>query len=73
MKAEQRSRMMQCNKCKTIFDIGSATITYRKFSGVNIREKVCPECGGAFHAIELPGDLDKYLYPDKDERYYQYR
>ena len=60
---------MRCIKCNAIFDIKDAAITFRKYGEVQIREKKCPECGGSFRAIELPGDLDKYLYND-DSRYY---
>lgn len=63
---------MGCNRCKNTFDISEASVVYKKYGGVQIREKVCPVCGGQFRALEPPEDLDKYLFVDSDKRYYNY-
>lgn len=72
MISEQRRNRMVCNKCNHRFDIHDAVIEYKEFAGVKYREKRCPLCGGTFRAVELPDELDVYLYVDRDERYYSY-
>ena len=64
---------MICNKCRHTFDYSEATIKHINFHGINIPEKRCPQCGGTFRAIEVSEYLDKYLFVDKDDRYYDYR
>lgn len=70
MKSEN---IMKCNRCNHIFNIADATICYRSYGNIKIREKKCPVCGGNFRAFDVPQDLDKYLYVDNDERYYSYK
>lgn len=69
---QERHNMMICNKCHNVFKFSDATIIHRKMYGINIAEKRCPECGSSFRAIELPNELDSYLYVNYDERYYNY-
>lgn len=64
---------MFCNKCKHTFDFEESTVVYKKLYGISVPERKCPICGGQFRAVELPNDLDYYLYVNKDERYYSYR
>lgn len=68
---DKENRMI-CKKCKKIFDISEAAVTYRTYGGAQRRDKVCPHCGGGFRAIEPSGCLDKYLYVNDDPRYYSY-
>lgn len=70
MNTTEKLSRMSCMNCGYRFNIGEAAIKYRKYGGVEIREKVCPECGGTFRAIELPVEFDQYLYVNSDERYY---
>lgn len=70
--AREKHNKMVCNRCGLRFDISDAAITYRDFAGIKMREKKCPECGGSFRAIELPEELDIYLFSDRDKRYYSY-
>jgi hypothetical protein len=49
-----------------------AVTTYTKLYGKDIPEKRCPFCGGTFRLLELPRELDVYLYVNRDERYYTY-
>ncbi len=65
--------LMKCNRCGHIFNIKDAAISYRQYANIQIRDKKCPLCGSSFSACNLPKDLDKYLYVDKDERYYSYK
>ena len=69
--AEKHNRML-CSSCKSTFDYKDATVIYKKLLGIEIPERVCPICGGTFRAIEVPGDLDQYLYVNTDNRYYTY-
>ena len=69
----KKDELMICNRCRHTFHIRDATIRYREYGGVNIMEKQCPKCGGSFRSIQPPGDLDKYLYINDDDRYYKYR
>ena len=64
---------MICNNCRSIFNIDEAAIVDRNYAGIILHEKKCPECGGSFRAIELPSDLDSYLFVDNDKRYYSYK
>ena len=64
---------MICNKCRHTFNYSEAAIKHINFHGIDIPEKRCPQCGGTFKAIEVPEYLDKYLFVDKDDRYYDYR
>lgn len=68
---EKRNRMM-CNKCRFVFDYADAAVKHINFHGIQIPEKRCPECGGTFRSIEVPEELDRYLFVDKDKRYYNY-
>ena len=72
MNAETQRNRMICKRCGEVFDIKNAAIKYRKLYNVQIPEKKCPTCGGNFQAVELPEDLDKYLYVNGDDRYYNY-
>ena len=63
---------MICNRCHRSFNIKDAAVKSKKMYNVDIKEKVCPECGGSFRSIQPPGDLDKYLYINDDKRYYEY-
>ena len=63
---------MICTRCKNTFQIQEATTVYRNYGGVKIPEKKCPVCGGTFRAVEIPEDLDRFLFNDRDERYYSY-
>jgi uncharacterized Zn finger protein len=67
-----KEEVMICNSCSHIFNIKDAVIRYRKYGGVNMQEKKCPQCGGSFRSIQPPGDLEKYLFVNNDERYYKY-
>ena len=69
--AQKLSRVI-CDKCSHVFNIGEAGIKHNKYYGIDIAEKVCPECGGTFRIIDLPRELDQYLYVNEDERYYIY-
>lgn len=71
LREEQRNRMI-CDKCRNVFNIKDAAVKYRTYGGVSIREKRCPECGGTFHAIDLPDDLDKFLFVNNNQNYYIY-
>lgn len=68
---EKLSRMV-CDRCSARFDMADAAVTHTKFGNVNIMKKVCPQCGGTFHSIELPKEFDKYLFINEDDRYYTY-
>lgn len=70
MDAKSRRNRMVCNSCKNVFNLDDATIVYKSLYGIKIREKVCPQCGGTFRAVEIPEELDRYLYVDRDDRYY---
>lgn len=70
---ENRHNRMECVSCKYIFDIKDAQIKIRNYAGISISEKRCPRCGGRFQAIELPSDLDRYLYVNYDNKYYEYK
>jgi DNA polymerase III alpha subunit (gram-positive type) len=61
---------MICNECHHVFAYKDAGVIHKKLYGLSIPEKRCPKCGGTFRAIELPNELDKYLYVNHDERYY---
>jgi len=63
---------MRCNRCGNIFDISEAAVVYRKYGSAEIKEKRCPNCNGTFKHIQLPSELDTYLYVNNDERYYSY-
>jgi len=69
---EEKLNRMICNGCNNIFDIKDAMVKYRKYGGVQLREKRCPKCGGTFKAINLPDDLDKYLFINDNDNYYSY-
>lgn len=71
LNTEEKNKMI-CDKCGHLFDLSEAAIVYRKYSGVNIREQKCPECGGSFKALRLSEELDSYLYINDDYRYYTY-
>lgn len=62
---------MICNDCGHVFDIKDAVIG-NKNSSFCIGNKRCPRCGGVFRSLELPEELDKYLYVDRDTRFYSY-
>lgn len=72
MSTTEKLSRVSCNSCGLHFNIGEAAVRYRKYGNVEIREKVCPVCGGTFRSIELPKEFDKYLYVNDDERYYSY-
>jgi hypothetical protein len=63
---------MICNKCGHVFNIGEAAIKTNSYFGIDIPEKVCPQCGGGFRLIEIPKELDQYLFINDDDRYYTY-
>ena len=63
---------MCCNDCHYTFDISEAAVVYKNLYGISVPEKKCPICGGSFRALELPDELDKYLFCDRDKRYYVY-
>lgn len=63
---------MVCNNCEHIFNIKDALIKNTKYYGINIPEKRCPRCGGTFRIIDIPKELDHYLYVNDDNRYYEY-
>ena len=69
---EKRNRLI-CSRCKSTFDMADAIKVKRKLLGIMITEKVCPICGGTFRTVEIPGDLDQYLYVNDDDRYYAYK
>lgn len=64
---------MVCNKCGHTFNIMDARIAYSNYGTVQIPRKVCPKCGGTFRSIEIPPEMDQYLYVNEDERYYIYK
>lgn len=72
MQYEEKLNRMICNSCNNIFDIKDAMVKYRNYGGVQLREKRCPKCGGTFKAINLPDDLDKYLFINDNDNYYSY-
>ena len=69
MKKEYR---MICNRCNHTFNLKDAAVIYKNLCGIDIQENVCPKCKGDFRNIEIPHELDKYLFVDNDERYYSY-
>lgn len=69
---QEKHNMMICNRCHKVFKYSDAKVIYRKMYGINISEKRCPECESTFRAVELPNELDSYLYVNHDERYYSY-
>lgn len=73
MNSEEKRNRMICGSCRHTFDYRDAATVYRKLYGKEIPEKRCPLCGGIFRVIELPNDLDNYLYVNDDERYYTYK
>lgn len=73
MQKKDRERLMVCNRCHHTFNIGDAAVKYKEYCGINIIDKVCPECGGTFRSVQPPGDLEKYLYVNDDTRYYEYQ
>ena len=72
MSTSEKLSRVSCCSCNHHFDIKDAAVRYRKYGNVEIREKVCPQCGGTFRSIELPREFDKYLYINEDDRYYTY-
>lgn len=64
---------MVCNDCRHTFSYDEATVVYKKMYGIEVPERRCPLCGGMFRAVEVPSDLDAYLFVNKDERYYSYK
>ena len=72
MESIQRHSRMICNSCHGTFNYAEATNINTKLLGMNVVEKRCPYCGGKFRAIELPKELDGYLYVNQDDRYYSY-
>lgn len=73
MSTQAKLSRMVCNSCGHIFNIQEATIKNTNYYGVNIPVKVCPKCGGTFRMIDIPKELDQYLYVDNDDRYYTYK
>lgn len=73
MNSLDQERRMICKKCRKVFDIGDAAITYREYGGAKMRDKVCPHCGGGFRAVDLSTYFDKYLDVNNDIRYYEYQ
>lgn len=69
--SQQLSRMV-CKDCGHVFDIGEAAIKKTSYFGIDIPEKVCPQCGGGFRLMEIPKELDQYLFVNDDERFYTY-
>ena len=67
----KHSRMI-CNDCHGLFDYDTATVVHTKLFGIDITEKRCPYCQGKFRAVELPRELDSYLFVNQDDRYYSY-
>lgn len=73
MSSEEKRKRMCCNRCRHTFDFEEATVEYRYIYGIKIPEKKCPLCGGTFRSLEVPSDLNLYLYVNDDERYYTYQ
>lgn len=73
MNSEERRSRMICKDCQHTFQYGEATTVYRKLYGISIPERKCPFCGGRFRAVEIPDELDQYLFVNNDERYYSYK
>lgn len=74
MNSQQKRNRKICKHCNHVFDYEDAVIKYRDIgSGVKIPEKKCPLCGWDFKSIEVPEYLDKYLFCDNDNRYYDYK
>lgn len=72
MSTQEKLSRMICNKCSHVFNIRDAAVNHRKYCGIEIPEKVCPECGGSFRIIDIPKELDKYLHVNEDDKYYTY-
>lgn len=73
MDSGQKRNRMVCSSCYHTFNLEEATVVNKKLFGIDVPEKRCPLCGGVFRAVEIPNDLDIYLFVNKDERYYSYR
>lgn len=72
MNQEERRNRVICDSCKNVFDIHEAVIKHTKLYNISVPEKRCPNCGGTFRSVEVPGDLDLFLYVNTDDRYYNY-
>lgn len=73
MNQEERRNRVICNRCRSTFDIADTVKIKKKLYSIEINERVCPICGGTFRAIEVPGDLDQFLYVNDDDRFYCYK
>ena len=73
MYSDQKQNRVQCCDCHHVFDYKDAVVVYKKIYSIDIPEKKCPLCGGTFRLLEIPSELDKLLYVDRDERYYSYK
>lgn len=68
----RKDELMICNRCRHVFNIAEAAEQDKSYYGIVVKEKRCPECGGTFRSIQPPGDLEKYLFVNDDDRYYRY-
>ena len=73
LNSEEKHSRMVCNSCRRTFRYQDAATIKKTIYGIEIPEKRCPICGGSFRAIEIPDELDSYLYVNSDERYYSYK
>lgn len=72
MNQEEKRNRVICNSCKKVFDIHEAVTKQIKLYNINVPEKRCPYCSSTFRMVEVPGDLDLFLYVNYDDRYYNY-
>lgn len=66
---EQQTRCICC-RCRSVFSVYDTVMTERRYGNIMIKEKGCPYCEGNFKKLDVPRGLDKFLYVNADQRYY---
>lgn len=59
-----------CCRCRSVFSVYDTVVVERRIGNVMMKERRCPYCESMFKKIDVPKALDKYLYVNTDQRYY---
>lgn len=57
--------MVQCRDCETVFHQSQLATVHKKVCDIDIKEKVCPKCGGACGLMNYPWGEEFLIYKSK--------
>ena len=66
---EQASKY-SCIKCRQIIHRDDIYYEKKNLFNINVWEKVCPHCKGKLTFVDIPEELDRFLYVNEDKKYY---